>query len=125
MFGTFYPKHFIISVFTDPARGQQAVEALQSAGFDGKESLFLTGEQVLASDNAYLAEHRFRRRVGSLFPSEETAVMNEYLDEAKQGCAIVTVHTPEPAQQAHVRDILRQHGGRSIRYYCEDTLTDL
>lgn len=125
MFGTFYPKHFIITVFTDPAQGQQAVEALHGVGFGADATWFLTGDQVLDADDAYLAEHRGRRRIGQLFPSEETAVQNEYLEEAKQGHAIVPVHTPEPAQQTEARDILRRHGGRSMRYYGDDTLVDL
>lgn len=125
MLGTFYPQGFLVAVVEDPARAQAVVASLLDAGFPTEDVMLRPGEQVLANYRAYQEQRSPLERLAPLFPSEESDVMREYLDEAEQGRTFVAVRAPGRDQRDRAGEMLRSHGGRAIRYYGEHTITDL
>lgn len=125
MLGTFYPKDFVVAVVDDLARAEAAVTTLRDAGLQEEDVMLRPGGHVLANYRAYQEQRNLLDRLAPLFPSEESDVMREYIDEAEQGRTFVAVRAPERDRRDRVGEILRAHGGRAIRYYGPRTITDL
>lgn len=125
MFGTFYPEGFVVAVVDDPARAEAAVAALRDAGSSTEDVMLRPGAHVLANYRAHRERRGLLERLAPLFPSEESDVEREYLEEAEQDRTFVAVRAPERDRRDRVAEILRAHGGRAIRYYGPRTITDL
>ena len=124
-FGVFNPKHSIVSVIQDGARAEQAVAALQDAGFPPDDVKVVTGEQALENERVHdESKGRLDRLIG-LFSAEEQAAVDEYVDETERGAHFVVVKAQEQEQRTVAKGILVSHGGHDIRYYGENTITDL
>jgi hypothetical protein len=64
-------------------------------------------------------------RLANLFPSEEQSAIEEYLAEAERGASFVSVQAHSPDERSRARDVLKGHGGHAMRYYGDQTITDL
>ena len=124
-FGAFNPTHFIISVVHDAARAEQAAAALRDAGFAPDDVHVVPGLDVLSTQLAYDDARGVLDRLAGLFPAEEQAAAKEYLEEAERGAFLMIVKAPEREQRTRARGILVAHGAHAIRYYGENTITDL
>jgi hypothetical protein len=124
-FGVFNPKHFIISVVGDAVVGEQAATALRAAGFPPDDVRVITGDQVLATESSYGDQKGVLSRLAGFFPSEEAAIVDQYVAEAERGAHFVAVKAPEREQRTQARGILAAHGAYAMRYYGENTITDL
>ena len=125
VFGTFFPRHYIVAVIHDAARAEAAAVGIREAGYDEGAVEVWSGERVLANHAAYLERHGLIHRLGNLFPGEESEVLEEYLGEARNGANFVTVLAPHPGLRETARAILQAHGGHAMRYYGNHTFTDL
>jgi hypothetical protein len=125
MFGTYFPRHYVVAVIHDAAKAEAAAAEIRAAGYDEGAVEVWRGERVLANHAAYLERHGLLNRVASLFPGEESEVLAEYLAEARNGANFVTVLAPHPGPRETARGILRAHGGHAMRYYGNHTFTDL
>lgn len=124
-FGVFNPKHCIVCVIQDGARAEQAAAALQDGGFTPDHVKVVTGAEVLDNERVHgESKGRLARLIG-LFPAEEQAVVNENVKDAERGAHFVVVKAQEQEQRTAARGILASHGAHSIRYYGENTITDL
>lgn len=125
LFGVFYPKHFIVTVFAERSAAESAASALKEAGFGEDEINTWDGAEVAANHDTYVAERGFLQKLGSLFPSEEHDVLNDYIEQARAGGTFLTVHAPEEAQRQTAAPIIAEAGGVLARYYGDNTITNL
>ena len=123
--GTYYPTHYLVAAFDDPARAVQALTAVQQAGFAEAAAELCPGPEFLKNYHDFVANRTLFQRAAELFPAEEHAAVEEYLAEAERGASFVTVHAPERADRDRAQPILHAHGGHAMRYYGEHTITDL
>ena len=124
-FGVFNPKHFIVAVIDEKAPAEQAAAALGDAGFPPDDVRVIAGHQVLAAEITYKDQKGVLARLAGLFPTEEQAAVNDYVEEAERGAFFLAVKAPDHEQRTRARGILAAHGGHAMRYYGENTITDL
>jgi len=125
MLGTYYPTHYVVAAFPDPARAGQALAALREAGFQEAAAALCPGPDFLRNYRDFVAHRGPLQRAEGRFPSEERAAAEEYLAAAERGASFVTVHAPRPAERERAREVLRAAGGEALRYYGDHTITDL
>lgn len=125
LFGSYYPRGYVVAVLDDPARAEAAVAELRAAGFPEREARVWSGQAVMDQHGAYVEQHRIRYRIGDLFPSEEKEALGEYLAHAERGGSFVTVHAEEGDQQRRAADVLHAHGATGVRFYGAHTISDL
>ena len=123
--GTYYPRHYVVAVFHDPAAAMNAPTALQGEGFADTAAEICAGTEFVKNWNDFVAHRGRLARVADLFPAEERDAVEEYLAEAENGASFVTVHATTPDDRNRARDVLRNFGGHRMRYYGDRTITDL
>lgn len=125
LWGTFYPRGYIVGVVHDWHKAEEAAEKLRAAGFPEGEVHTHSAQDVLARHEELMKNRNLAERIAGSLPSDEGAAVDEYLDEARKGSCFVTVHAPENAQVARAREILRDQGVHAMRHYERSTITDL
>ena len=123
--GTYYPRHYVVAVFHDPAAAMNARTALQGEGFADAAAEICPGPEFIKNWNDFVAHRGRLARVADLFPAEERDAVEEYLAEAENGASFVTVHATTPDDRNRARDVLRNFGGHRTLYYADRTITDL
>lgn len=123
--GFYYPKHYVVAVVEDPSRAAQALAALKEAGFDDAVAELCPGPDFVKNYRDFRVGQTLLQRASRLFPAEEETAVQEYLAAAEGGASFVTVLTPEREARDRAHDLLKQHGGRAMRYYGDRTITDL
>lgn len=114
-----------ISDIHDGVQAEQAVAALRDAGFAPDDVRLVPGREVLGTELLYKDTKGVLARIAGLFPSEEHAAVEEYVEEAERGALFVVVKAPEQEQRSLATGLLAAHGGHAMRYYGENTITDL
>lgn len=123
--GTYYPKHYVVAVVDDPAGATRAMAALREAGFTDATAEICPGAEFLKNYREFVEGRGLLQRLEGLFPSEERAAVEEYLAEAERGASFVTVHAPERGERDRAANLLKTNGGHAMRYYGDNTITDL
>ena len=123
--GTYSPRHYLIAVFDDSARATSALRSLHEAGFADSSAAICPGQQFLVNWTDFVQHRGPLERLVDLYPSEEHAVLDDYLAEAVQGASFVSVHLTEHRDITRVRDLLKPLGGYAMRYFGDLTITDL
>ena len=123
--GTYYPRHYVVAVVDDPSRAAGALAALKDAGFDDAAAEICPGAEYLKNYRDFVeGRNLFERLVGG-FPSDERDAVEEYVAEAERGASFVTVHAVERAKRDQATELLKEHGGHAMRYYGENTITEI
>ena len=125
MFGTFYPLGYVVAAFDDGQRARQTLEGLQGAGCQNREARLLSGDEVLATHEAFLRQRNLAQRIAGAFDSEERDALEDYLELARQGHHFVIAEAPTEAEIQRALPVLREHGGHKIRHYGRAVITDL
>ena len=123
--GTYYPRHYVVAVVDDPAGATRALAALREAGFADAAAELCPGPEFLKNYRDFVEGRGLLQRLEGLFPSEERAAVEEYLAEAEGGASFVTVHAPERAERDRASTLLKANGGHAMRYYGDNTISDL
>lgn len=124
-FGVVNPTHFVVAVIHDAARADQAAAAPRDAGFTTDDVRVIPGQDVLNTEHTYHGTKVVLATLAGLFPSEERAAVEEYVAEAERGACFLVVKAPEQERRGLARGILAEHGGHAMRYYGDNTITDL
>ncbi len=124
LFGVFYPKHYIVAIFRDQRDADAAAASLAQAGFAQDDIRTWPGSDVVANHEAYVAERGILQKIGSLFPSEEHDVLNDYIEQARAGAVFLTVLAPEEAQRQAAAPLIAGNDGALMRYYGDNTITN-
>lgn len=117
--GTYSPRHYLVSVFDDPARATTALRALHEAGFADSSAAICPGQQFLVNRTDFAKHRGPLERLVDLYPLEEHAALEDYLAEAAQGASFVSVHLTEHQDITRARDVLKPLGGHA----CATTAT--
>lgn len=124
-FGADFARHYVIAVIHDPAAAETACTTLREDGFADANVVVCHGPDFVQRWDEHFAHRGLLERALDLFPSEERSAVGEYLDEARNGASFVLVHTPDHDERDRVREILATHTGHAMRYYGNNTITDL
>ncbi len=127
LWGTFYPKGYVVAVVDDPQAAQRAFEALQNAGWAGEEARLWTGEQVLAKHQQFMEHRSLAQRVGASIGSgsPEDVALKRYLEQARHGHLFLTVHAPNSNQVEQIHGILDDYNAHTIKYYAAAGVADV
>lgn len=125
LWGTYYPRGYIVGVVHDWRKAEAAAAKLREAGFPEAEVHTHTAQDVLARHEEFQKNRNVVQRIAGAIPTDEGAAVDEYIDEARKGSCFVTAHAPERAQVARARDILWDEGVHAMRHYERSTITDL
>lgn len=124
-FGQFYPEKDIIAVVDDRAAGERALQSLERSGVPADDMDLIDPELILDADRSLHESRNVVQRLAALVASEEGSYAAEYVEEARQGHPIVAVHAQDRAHAEAIGALLKQHGGRRLRYYDHQTIEDL
>ena len=124
-FGSYYPTGYVVAVFDQRDRAEQAAQGFRAAGGDADQVRVFAGEEVLALDRQFRQERTLGQRLGGLFASDEGEAQQQYLEAAQRGATIVTVHAPDLAEAQRVADMLTPHGAHALHHYGPTAMTDL
>ena len=125
LFGSFYPTHYIVALVDEESEARQALSELGRAGFDENDWALVPGEKILRNDETRRSQRNLGQRIAGVFPGEEQAIIQGYLDAAAQGAFAVLVHAPDPSRRDEARTILKKQGAYSMHYFGDRTITDL
>jgi hypothetical protein len=125
LWGTYYPKGYVVAVVHEREAADRAAAALRAAGFGEEDVRVHTGQEVVDRHERFRASMSVGQRIGAGLPSDEHEALNDYLEEARQGRHFLTVHAPAHELVHRARDVLRGYGGHAMRYYGELTIEDL
>lgn len=123
--GTYHPKHSIVAVFHDPSRAVEAPTALEGAGVRNVGVELCPGPEFLKNYRDFVEHRSILQRVTGAFASEEQAAVEQYLAEAERGASFVTVHTLQGEERDRAQNVLKAHGGHTMRYYGDYAISDL
>lgn len=123
LFGTFYPKGYIVAVTHQKGDAEAAIAELQQAGFT--DVRLWTGNEVQERHQAFLHQRSMLQRLGSAFAADEKLALDEYLQAAEEGHSFVTVHVADQSQVDTVRNTLVAFHAHQMHYYGDVGMTDL
>jgi hypothetical protein len=123
LFGTFYPKGYIVAVTHQKDDAEAAIAELQQAGFT--DVRLWSGSEVQERHQAFLHQRSMLQRIGSTFAADEKLALDEYLQAAEEGHSFVTVHVVEQSEIEPVRNTLVAHHAHQMHYYGDVGMTDL
>ncbi|MDQ2655257.1 MAG: hypothetical protein M3Z20_19670 [Chloroflexota bacterium] len=120
-----YPLHKVVAA-VEPARVEQVATALAAAELDGDRVEIVTAADVPATDEPIGGSglRGFIARLG-LSLGDDLDALEEARSELGQGHVLVFVAVHDDAERTRVHDILREHGGHSMRYFGHWTITTL
>ena len=122
-----YPRKYVHSAIDDLQQAEQAVQALQAAGYDGSRIYLFASQEFVAALEHRLRQHsRLSNRLSRFFASTDDGFPGDvYLQEAQCGHPILVVHLTRPEQMQQVRDLLAPYCAHHIKYIGTWTVTDL
>jgi hypothetical protein len=123
-----HTEQYLAAVIDDIDQAEQAVRALEKAGWPPQEVRLFRGTPVVQKIDV-LEEHeslpeRIAAAVRSV-SSDEGPISEIYEREAEQGHQILTVYAPEHAQVERARQILARHQAHALEYFGSWVITDL
>ena len=116
-FGTYYPTGYVVAVVDDRDQANRAVQALRSAGVPTDQVRVMSGDEVLAIDREFKESQSFGQRLGGMLAADEGEAVQQYVEAAQRGHALVTVPAPELAEAQRINGVLAEHGAHGVRHY--------
>ena len=113
-----FPRKYVHSVFDDLQDAVQAVQALQTAGYDARDI------HLMASWDYMEAVERRQAPMGFLSSIDE-GFIDVYLREARRGHHILAVRLSRYEQILRVRNLLAAHHAHLVKYVDTWTFADL
>jgi hypothetical protein len=120
-----YPLHKVVAA-VEPTQVDQVAEALAAAGLDGDRVEIVTASEAMPPDEPVGGPglRGFFARVG-LSLGDDLDALEDARSELGRGHALVLVAVHDDAERTRVHEILREHGGHSMRYFGHWTITTL
>jgi hypothetical protein len=122
-----FPRKYVHSVIDDLQLAQQAVHALQVAGYDaGDIYLFASQEFVTVVEQRLQQQSRFSEMLSRFFASTDDGFPGDvYLHQAQLRRHLLFVHLKNAEQMEQVRDLLAPYCAHHMKYIGTWTVTDL
>lgn len=122
IFGTFYPRGFIVALFDNKIDRNMAASALQAAGFADVRSF--TPQEVIERSTELEQQRNAAQRLGGAVSPDDLAIAEDYVESARDGQSFLVVHAKqEQIKQASA--ILFQHEAHGVKRYGDWVVTDL
>ena len=120
-----YPLHRVVAA-VEPASVDPVVTALNAAGVGGEDIEIITTDDAFAPDEPIggTGLRGFLERLG-LSLGDDLDALEQARAELNQGHVLMCVAVHDDAERMQVHDILREHGGHSMRYFGHWTITTL
>ena len=125
LWGVYYPTGYVVAILPDDDAAREAGEALAAEGFAPAHVQAHSGQEVVARHEQFQQDRNLAQRLMSSIPSHEREALDEYIEEAREGSAFVTVHAPAEDQVRRAHKVLADLGAYGMRHYDRTTLHDL
>lgn len=125
VFGVVYWKDHVLAAMHDHAKAESAVSELVAAGFPDDGAKAWTGEFVTEKHKKFLANRSAFQRLAAMLPSNESEVMDIFVEDAESGHSIVAVQANNEDEARRVSEVLRRYGGHHLIHYRDRTFVDL
>lgn len=119
-FGAFYPKNYVLAVFSDESAARNAAKRARGAGFPDDDVIVSSGADVVAHEREVEAEKGIFSKIGeqlSKLYTDESADSQTLVNLAKNGAAFVLVYAPEDDDTTRAVAGLREFGPSIMRKY--------
>jgi hypothetical protein len=123
--GQYYPLNDLLAVIHERATAERAVQALKDAGVSDGDVDLLDGAWFAEAVRSSGRRHGVASRLAALLPTDESLLVQTYVEEAEQGHHIVVVHADQPEEVERARRVLAAHGAHEMRHYGRYVITDL
>jgi hypothetical protein len=122
-----YPLHRLVGVIDTLQEAEQAVRALQDAGYHAQDVHLIPGQDFIAGVQEWKQRKSPLAQVVEIFlaSDDEGFARDTYLHEAEQGHAILSVRLPSSEQVNQVRDILVNYHAHQIKYFGRWAIEDV
>jgi hypothetical protein len=122
-----FPCKYVHSVIDHLSQAEQALQALQDAGYPAQDlRLFASQEFVAAVEHRLQQQSRLSDWLFRFFASTDDGFPGDvYLHEAQCGHLILVVHLKSAEQMEQVCDLLAPYCAHHIKYIGTWTVTDL
>ncbi|MEO7996325.1 MAG: hypothetical protein ABI852_02710 [Gemmatimonadaceae bacterium] len=127
-FGSFFPKNYVLAVFSSDADAARADEALRAAGFASDDVIVTAGHDVVDFDTAAHSEQGLLSRLGekwSRLYTDEAQDAEAIINLARAGSAFVLAYAPEDEQTTHATNALKPLHPTVLRKYDTLKITEL
>ena len=122
-----FPKDHVVAIIDSMNEAEQAVQALQQAGYSADDiHLYSSQDFIHSFESTQQHASGFAKALHTFQgSSDEGFAGNMYLDEAHRGNSILSVRVPKEDHAEHVSDILKKHHAHLIKYFGTWAVTDL
>ena len=125
LWGVYYPTGYVVAILPDDDTAQQASDALTAAGFAAEDVQVHPGQEVVERHERFLQDRSLAQHLMSTIQSDERDALDEYIEEAREGSAFLTVHAPEEDRVKRAHAVLADAGAYGMRHYDRATLHGL
>ena len=115
--GVFYPNHYLVAVFRNLEKAQQAAKKLRHAGFAEDEVIAVAGQDFIELAKEENGLGSFLMQALSRFFATEQMSHDRDLDLAQHGAAFVAVHCPTEEAKEEAWNALHAEAPLAARYY--------
>jgi len=119
-FGVFSPTGFVLMVFADDAKAEEARRALLDHGFKETEVTHYGQQEVLNE-----LEKSEKHADDPFQIGQEMDKVDRYLEFARQGCGFLAVHAPKEEMSKLAVDVARPYSLKFAEKYNRLTLEEL
>jgi hypothetical protein len=123
VFGTYYPKGYLIATFNDGAAAHGAHGALTQHGF--AQTRVWTGEEAIAQHDALAAQRNAEWQHGSSLQANNKLGLQDYMKAAHDGAFFVTLPVPDETMVEQARAALANYQPHMVHYYGSVGMIDL
>ena len=121
-----YPQKYIHSVFSDPQDAVDAIQALQTIGYDAQSIRFLKSQDYVQTvEQREPQQSGFFNELMHLVSSLDYGFADTYMNEALRGGHIMAVRLSGHEQIMKVRDLLVSHHAYLVKYIDTWAFADL
>jgi hypothetical protein len=109
----------VVGTIADPGAAQAVVESLLATGLNLEEIEVLYGDEGMRRLDPTGKEHGLLARIQrtAFHWQEEDKYLRRHVEDILAGRFVIMVLTKEPEKRETVREILKSHGGRFIKFF--------
>ncbi len=115
--GVFYPTHYLLAVFRDPAVAGHVAQKLWNAGFEHSEAIAVEGKDWIELDKEEKGLGGFVMQAISRFLATEQKYTDHDLELARKGAGFLAAHCPTDDLKNRAWGIVKREDPFDARYY--------
>jgi hypothetical protein len=125
LWGVSYPTGYVAAILPDEDTAREAGEALTGAGFGIEDVRVHPGQEVVERHERLVQDPTVAERLLSATHADEREAMDEYIEEAREDSAFVTVRASQPDEVKRAHSVLSELSAYGMRHYDGTGLRDL